>query len=120
MASPSTAAIIGLVTLGKRRMKSRDGAGMPLLSLPAVACARRMKSLMSLPAQKMPPEPMNTWHAMASLLSDASSASDIALYIGPVRAFFFSARRKRMTCTPSCTLISMSWVMPFSSLPIRN
>ena len=62
---------------------------------------------------------MNTWHATASFFSAASSASDMALYIGPVRAFFFSARRKRMTCTPSCTLISMSWVI-VSSLPIRN
>src|SRR6266571_5347819 len=59
---------------------------------------------------------MKTWAAMASLLSDASSASDMASYIGPVSAFFLSARRKRITCTPSATLISISWVIPVSSL----
>ena len=121
MARPSTAAIIGLVTLGRRRMKSSEGAGMPLPSPAAVAAARRMKSLMSLPAENTPPEPMNTWQAMASLVSDASSASDMALYMGPVKAFFLSARVKRMTCTPSCTLISISWVIAFpcfvSNLP---
>jgi len=86
---------------------------MPLSSPVAVAWARRMKSLMSLPAENTPPEPMNTWQAMASLVSAASSASDMAVYMGPVKAFFFSARRKRMTCTPSSTLISMSWVIAF-------
>ncbi len=81
-----------------------------------------MKSFMSLPAEKTPPEPMNTWTATASLVSAASSASDMALYIGPVKAFFFSARRKRMTCTPSCTLISISWLIafPFQHSPARH
>ena len=72
---------------------------------------------MSLPAEKTPPEPMNTWTAMASFFSAASSASDMALYIGPVKAFFLSARRKRMTCTPSATLISISWVIV---VPLRS
>ena len=47
---------------------------------------------MSLPAENTPPEPMNTWQATASFFSEASSASDMALYIGPVKAFFLSAR----------------------------
>src|SRR5262245_12141226 len=114
MARPSTAAIIGLVTLGRRRMKSSEGAGMPLPPADTTAAARRRKSLMSLPAENTPPEPMNTVTAMASLLSAASSASDMALYIGPVNAFFLSARRKRISCTPSATLISISWVISSS------
>ena len=36
-------AIIGFVTLGRRLMKSNDGAGMPLPSPSPLACARRMK-----------------------------------------------------------------------------
>ena len=92
MARPSTAAIMGFVTLGRRLMKSSEGAGMPLPSPPAVACARRRKSLMSLPAENTPPEPRKTWQAMASFFSEASSASDMALYMGPVKAFFLSAR----------------------------
>ena len=93
---------------------------MPLPSLVAVACARRMKSLMSLPAENTPPEPMKTCTAMASFFSDASSASDMALYMVPVKAFFLSARVKRMTCTPSCTLISISWVIRSSPLDLNR
>src|SRR5262245_18812186 len=105
-ARPSTAAIIGLVTLGSRWMNICEGAACCEPS-----CARRAKSLMSLPAVNTPPDPMKTCAAMASLLSAPSSAADIASYIGPESAFFFSARTRRMICTPSYTAISISLVI---------
>ena len=118
MARPSTAAIMGFVTLGRRRMKASEGAGIPPVPLsdPA-AWARRKKSLMSLPAEKEPPEPRKTWQAMAASVSAASKAADMASYIGPVKAFFLAARRKRIICTPSSTLISMSFVIALPFLP---
>ena len=98
-ARPSTAAIMGRVTLGRRWMNFCEGAASCEPSL-----ARRTKSLMSLPALNTPPEPMKTWTAMASLFSAASSAADMTSYMGPVSAFFLSARRRRMICTPLSTV----------------
>src|SRR5262245_32178702 len=56
---------------------------------------------------------MKTCAATASLLSAASSAADMASYMGPVSAFFLSARNNLMICTPSWTLMSTSWVISF-------
>src|SRR5262245_9183690 len=53
---------------------------------------------------------------MASSASAASSACDMAPYMVPVKAFFFSGLRKRMTCTPSAAAISISRVTFASSV----
>src|SRR5262245_26520950 len=65
---------------------------------------------------------MKTWAAIASLFSAASSAADMASYMGPVSAFFLSARNRRITCTPSATLMSTSWVIasPCGDAPARS
>jgi hypothetical protein len=47
-------------------------------------------------------------------------ASDMASYMGPVNAFFFSARRKRISCTPPSTVIWISWVIAFLLLRVPS
>ena len=68
---------------------------------------------MSLPAQNTPPDPMSRWAPTSVDASPRRDASVIAAYMAEVSAFFFSARAKRIVCTPSWMVISISAVMVF-------
>jgi hypothetical protein len=72
-----------------------------------------MKSLRSFPEVKMPGCPVKSTARTALSSVAASSASDIAVYIAGVSAFFFSGRAISMVATPLRTAVLM--LMPLSS-----
>src|SRR6516165_1104297 len=88
MATPLTAATRGFCRRDSACRKSRARVSKPP---PAVL----RKSVMSLPAVNVPPDPAIIRQRIASLWSASLSARVISAYIASVSAFFFSGRLKR-------------------------
>src|SRR5947209_8000483 len=95
-ALPWTAATIGLSTSLIVSMKWWAGLSTALSPRAWLA-----KSARSLPAVKLSPSPWNTMTRTDGSSSALLSASDRALYMAPVSAFFFSGRCNVNVRTPS-------------------
>jgi len=84
--TPLMAAMNGFGKVTKLEIRRACGEG------PVMSAGPDRKSLRSLPAQKLSPEPVTTTACTSSLAAACSKASEKAPYISDVRAFFFSGR----------------------------
>ncbi len=103
-AGPCTAATTILRVVDSARMKGITGPASGWSPRSGGLC---MKSCRSLPALKAPPSPASTMTRIAASASARRKASTIASYIGTVKAFFLSARLKRISSTPAAALTRM-------------